>query len=301
MKFTIILIASLLFVSNAYSLKPDTTAYLITPSRYGLMYKEYKVKTKDGYTLNAWFCPAQTAPSIDSLFGEGAKEPLQRPYVIDNAKRPTIIICNGDAGNMYPNVSLAYRYCQYGFNVITFDWRGFGQSQYFPINTDYLVYPEFITDYNAIVDFAKQIPIVDSNRIGVFGYSTGAFLSFAIASQRPEIKAIVARGIFTDYKSVTPGLQKLVPKRTLFCPEGMDKYSPRNNWSTFRKPIFLVVGEKDIRTPKENSIEILSNVKSNVRELWIVEKAEHGSDKAPEIVEHELFIKKTVCFFKDNL
>lgn len=300
MKNVVILITIFLFISNVYALKPDST-YLRKPGAFGLMYKEYKVKTTDGYILNAWFCPAQSKLPSDSLQLYREKRTIIRPYVIDSEKKPTIIICDGDAGNMFPNASLAYYYCINGFNVITFDWRGFGESQHFPINTNYLVYPEFITDYNAIIDFAKQIETVDSNRIGVFGYSTGAFLSFAIASQRPEIKALVARGIFTDYKTLIPGLKKIDPKKILICPDGIDKYSPRNNWSTFKKPIFLIVGDLDVRTPKENSIEILSNVKSNVCELWVVDKAGHGGYEAPEVLQSELFFMKTIRFFKENL
>ena len=300
MKNLVILITLLSFVSNVFALKPDST-YLIKPGACGLMYKEYKVKTADGYTLNAWFCPAQLELPTDSLKLYREKRTMIRPYVIDNVKKPTIIICDGDANNMYTTASLAFFYCSNGFNVITFDWRGFGESQHFPINVDNLVYPEFITDYNAIIDFAKQIETVDYNRMGVYGFSTGAFLSFAISSLRPEIKALVARGIFTDYKSVIPGLQKLAPGRNFILPKGMDNYSPRSNWSNYYKPIFLIVGELDLQTPKENSIEIILNVKSRIRELWIVEKAAHGGNDAPEVVETDLFFAKTIRFFKENL
>lgn len=300
MKRNIILTVVLLYVFNLFALKPDSV-YLIKPGACGLMYKEYKVNTTDGYILNAWFIPAQSELSADSLQCYRQKRTLIRPYICDNSKKPTIIICDGDANNMYTNASLAYFYCIKGFNVITFDWRGFGESQHFLIDNNYLVYREFITDYNAIVDFAKQIETVDSNRIGVFGYSTGAFLSFTIASQRHEIKALVARGIFTDYKSVMSGLQILTPDRKLILPEGMDQYSPRSNWDLFQKPIFLIVGENDVRTPKVNSIEIISNVKSKVRELWIVDKAAHGGNNAPEVVETDLFFEKTTRFFKENL
>jgi pimeloyl-ACP methyl ester carboxylesterase len=300
MKNALILGIIFSFINNVCALKPDST-YLIKPGAFGLMYKEYKVKTSDGYTLNMWFCPAQSKLPTDSLKLYHQKRTMIRPYVIDNVKKPTLIICDGDAGNMFPNASLAYFYCINGFNVITFDWRGFGESQYFPINTNYLVYPEFITDYNAIIDFTKQIGTVDSNKIGVFGYSTGAFLSFAMASQRSEIKALVARGIFTDYKSLIPVLKRIDPKKTLICPDGMDRYSPRTNWSTFRKPIFLIVGDLDKRTPKENSIEILSNIKSSVREIWVVDNAGHGGYEAPEVLESDLFFMKTIRFLKENL
>jgi len=296
----VIVMLFLCVVHNTYALKPDTV-YAWKPNIMGLMFKEYNVRTTDGYTLKAWFYPAQTALSMDSAKAY-AKGTLIRPFVIDTVKRPTIIICNGDANNMQQLLGFAFAYCTQGFNVVTFDWRGFGESQHFPIDTtNCLVYKEFITDYNAIVDFTTKLPTVDANKIGVFGFSTGAFLSFAIASQRPEIKAIIVRGLFTDYKTVIKDLEKVEHRKGFTYSQGMDNYSPRKNWSTFKKPIFLIVGALDNRTPKENSIEILSKVKSNVRELWIVDKAEHGGFKAPEIVEWDLFQKKTIRFFRENL
>ncbi|MDD4969056.1 MAG: alpha/beta fold hydrolase [Paludibacter sp.] len=301
MKTSIIIkIILLLFVSNIYGLKPDST-YNIRPNKYALMYKEYKIKTLDGYTLNAWFYPAQKEPTLDTSKYYFEKKTLIRPYNIESIKKPTLIICDGDVNNMSPHVGYAYNYCTNGFNVITFDWRGFGESEHFHIDNNYLVYPEFIIDYNAIVDFATQLQTVDAERIGVFGYSTGAFLSFAIASQRSEVKAIVVRGLFTDYKSLIPNLNKIFPEKNLIYPVGIDKYSPRSNWETFNKSIFLIVGDLDVRTPKENSIEILSHIKSNVRELWIVDKAGHGGFDAPEVLFPELFYKKTIRFFKENL
>jgi pimeloyl-ACP methyl ester carboxylesterase len=112
---------------------------------------------------------------------------------------------------------------------------------------------------------------------------------------------MVGRGIFTCYADIIENLKKINPTRPLIIPETMDDYSPKNNWHDFKKPVFLIVGDLDERTPKENSIEILQNVKSNVRELWIVDKAGHGGWEAPEIIDRYLFIKKTVQFFQENL
>jgi REP element-mobilizing transposase RayT len=42
-----------------------------------------------------------------------------RPYVKDRERMPAIIICDGDAGNMFPNVCLDYHCYINGFNVIT--------------------------------------------------------------------------------------------------------------------------------------------------------------------------------------
>lgn len=287
-------------IKTGFALKPDTT-YSWKPEIYGLMYKEYKVKTKDDYLLNVWFYPAQKSLSNDSMRYYFNKKTELRPFETSNDKKPTIIVCNGDAGNMAKLLSFAYIYSTNGFNVITFDWRGFGESQYFPIDTNYLVYSEFIDDYLAVIDFSSNIETVDDERIGVFGFSTGAFLSYVVANVHPKVKALVARAIFTDYKKTKNILRINDPNDTYLYPKEIDKFSPSNTWSNFSKPIFLIVGDLDEVTPKNNSIEIISNVKSNIRELWIVPNAKHGGVNAPEFIENKLFIDKSVRFFNENL
>jgi len=296
----LILLIFLFFLQDVYGLKPDTI-YHWKPEIYGLMYKEYKVKTDDNYLINVWFYPAQESLSNDSMRYYFDKKSELRTYDISNEKKPTIIVCNGDAGNMAQLLSFAYIFSTNGFNVITFDWRGFGESQSFPIDTNMLVYTEFLSDYNAVVDDAVNLETVNKDKIGVFGFSTGGFLSFAIASQRTEIKAIIARGIFTDYEETTPLINKRDPNDIHYYPKDIDKYSPKRNWNKFTKPIFLIVGENDKRTPKENSIEIISRVQSEIRELWIVKGASHGGKLAPEIIENKLFIEKSIRFYNENL
>ena len=99
-----------------------------------MIYKELNVVTKDGYRIETWFYPAQPVPE------QSAAQAEMLPYkTLDDSRRPTLIICNGDAGNMsYQQISLAYLYAANGFNVVTFDWRGFGESSEFEMDTDYL-------------------------------------------------------------------------------------------------------------------------------------------------------------------
>ena len=89
-----------------------------------------------------------------------------RPYSVDSSiHSPTIIICNGDAGNMLSLVSYATQFITKGFNVLTFDWRGFGESERMTVDTNYIIYKEFLTDYDAIINAVINIKTVDKNRI----------------------------------------------------------------------------------------------------------------------------------------
>jgi hypothetical protein len=303
MKRGIILFIIICIYSGGYCLKPEV-GYRWTPNWWGLLFNEYKIMTSDNFELNTWFYPAQEELSKDSTQYYLNAKTATRPYEIDTtARHPTIVICNGDAGNMSYLLSYAKGFSTKGYNVLTFDWRGFGESQTFPVDTNYMVHNEFLLDYDAVIDFVKTLPTVDTTKIGAFGFSTGAFLTYATAYKRNEIKAIVVRGLFTDYKNIVQHLTTIKPNDTYGLPSNgdIDFYSPRKTWENFDKPIFLIVGEEDKITPKENSIEILANVNSRVRKLWIVKDAEHGGAKSPEFINLPLFLERTLRFFDENL
>ena len=96
----------------------------------GLIYKNLEVITNDGYKIETWFFPAQSPLSEGELRDLNGN---RRTYETqDETKRPTIIVCNGDVGNMsYFQLYLAKSRTSRGFNVVTFDWRGFGKSSPF--------------------------------------------------------------------------------------------------------------------------------------------------------------------------
>lgn len=162
-----------LFVSiYSYAIIPDRK-YVRLPQEVGMIYKELDVTTKDGYKIETWFYPAQDVPA------ENAGQNEMLPYkTMDDSRRPTLIICNGDAGNMsYQQISLAYLYAANGINVVTFDWRGFGESSEFEMNPDYLCYTEMLTDFDAVIKAVSKEKVVDRKKIYVMGWSTGAYLA----------------------------------------------------------------------------------------------------------------------------
>ena len=127
---------------GAFAILPDT-AYILQPEDLGLKYRDLEVTTRDGYHIATWFFPAQS------------KEDAAKA----SDKHPTIIICNGDAGNMsYMQLPLAQAWTAEGFNVATFDWRGFGASSPFPMDRNYLCYTEML-EATVAGGLAEKIPL----------------------------------------------------------------------------------------------------------------------------------------------
>ncbi len=292
---------------SAQALKPEAD-YRAIPSDYGILYREVRIRTSDRLTLYGWFYPAQdTAGIAHRLVGRVAPVPDElkcapRPYrLIDAQPRPTIVICPGDAGNMSQLILYAYHFSTHGFNVLTFDWRGFGDSDPWKFEPDALVCTEFLEDLESAIDLARSRPETDRSRIGLFGFSTGAYLSFAVAAKRHDIRALVTRALLTSFDDLFRTLKKAYPERQFRAPSDYPVYLlPVNAAPRVTTPTLLVVGKEDDRTPPWMSERVYSRL-AGPKQMWVVKGAGHGGKDAPELAGYPEFFKRVVGFFEAQL
>lgn len=281
------------------AIKPDRN-YIRYPQKVGLIYKSLNVRTKDGYKIETWYFPAQKMLSQD----DGREIPLEYK-TLDAEKRPTLIICNGDAGNMsYYQLVLAKYYAANGYNVVTFDWRGFGTSDEFPMDKNYLCYTEMLVDYEAVIEEVKRQAETDTDQIYLLGWSTGGYLSMITAYKNPSVKGCILRGVPTSFETIIPILKKETGKanENLLVPKDFPvEYMPLSVAPDFHKDIMLIVGSEDTRTPLEMSEEIFYRLPSDIlKRIWVAEGAKHGGKDAPEFMLLEDFISQTLQFLQDS-
>ena len=299
---TINIVILVFFSYNSFALKPDSV-YRVRPEKYALIYKEFNVKTPDGFNIKTWFYPAQDSVPYDTIKSY-YENPKVRPYkTLNNNPKPTIVICDGDAGNMIGLISLAGKFVTFGYNVVTFDWRGFGESDKFPIEKNLLCHKEFLIDYNAVIDSIVQIIEVDSEHIGLYGFSTGAYLSFAVAYKNENVKCFAGRALMTSFDEFLPLLFEIKPEKKGIVKKPEDypiELYPINIAPEFKKPALLIVGTEDKRTPVSMSERIFEKIVGE-KELWIVQGAEHGGINGPEYLDRKEFLKKTTEFYDKYL
>ncbi len=298
MRRFLILTILFFFISTIFALKPDRN-YPYRPEFFGLIYKEFKVKTEDNLKLNVWFFPAQdTLPKV--WVSKNWKNPKKREYVvIDNLKRPTIIIIPGDAGNMAPSAQFAYYMCNHGYNVVTFDWRGFGGSDQWPVNKDFLCYTEFFKDINAVIDAVKNLQEVDSKNIGIYGYSMSAFVSFPVFQQNNDLKCFIGRALSANYEGIRDYWIQKDGHHVMLPSDYKTDYYPINIADKVNKPCLLITGELDKVTPPEGAQDVYSKLKGE-KEIWIVKNVGHGVewDKS---VGFANYVNKMVIFYDKHL
>jgi alpha/beta superfamily hydrolase len=162
---------------------------------------------------------------------------------------PAVIVCHPHplyGGSMDNNVvySLSEALTQASFASFKFNFRGVGRSQ-----------GEFgqgigeQEDVEAAISFISTLKEVDSQRIGLAGYSAGAGFTFPVGFNDIRIKALAA---------VSPPLTMFDFDFLKVCP----------------KPKFLISGSRDNFTPVDQFLEFCQNL-PEPKEYESIEGADH--------------------------
>jgi alpha-beta hydrolase superfamily lysophospholipase len=107
-----------------------------------------------------------------------------------DGKRPAVVLCGGFMGTkeiILPNI--ANWLIKTGYIVLTFDFRGFGESE----GPEARLIPlEQVQDIRNAITFVQQQPQVDAHRIGLFGASFGASTAIYAAAMDKRVKCVVS-------------------------------------------------------------------------------------------------------------
>ena len=131
MKTTTTLVSLVIAHCALFALNPSRT-YKQLPDKYNMRYESHLVRTNDGIILNSWYFPAHT--TTDKL----------------------ILISHNGEGNMADYLRRVDQFLSLGYNVVTYDYRGFGESGEFDMDNNMYIYPHFQSDFEAMVDFCRN-------------------------------------------------------------------------------------------------------------------------------------------------
>ncbi|MGF1735052.1 UilS family quorum-quenching N-acyl-homoserine lactonase [Photobacterium satsumensis] len=127
-------------------------------------------------------------------------------YLPDNntaAPLPLIILCHGFCGVKELLIpAFAQRFAEQGYAALTFDYRGFGESQG---EAGRLVPALQIEDIHAAIAWGQEQPNLDPERIALWGSSFGGANAIITASQTEAVKCVIAQLTFADGETVITG------------------------------------------------------------------------------------------------
>ncbi|MEU2032662.1 alpha/beta hydrolase [Nocardia amamiensis] len=129
---------------------------------------------------------------------------LYRPAAVNSESLGLVVLAHGFGGTHLSQYGRrAQRIVESGCAVLDFDPRGFGGSPGAPRGR--LRVADWIADLEAAVCYARSLPDIDPERIGLFGSSLGGGLALEVAARDSRIAAVDVIVPLVDGLFVTPG------------------------------------------------------------------------------------------------
>ncbi|MFP4146428.1 MAG: alpha/beta hydrolase [Halorhodospira sp.] len=244
---------------------PEQEHYWDPATEVDLVYEDLWFEAQDGTRLHGWFLPART----EEVHG-------------------TVVHFHGNAQNISTHVAAVWWLPRHGFQVLTFDYRGFGRSEGEPS------FSGLHQDGRAALRAAMEHEAVDPQRLLVLGQSLGASVAITTTArwegQSPV--GLVAESPFDSYRNIAR--EKLgsfwltwpfqYPLSWLLS----DGYAPRKHIGALAPiPILLIAGSEDQTVPLAHS-KRLYRAAGEPRSLWIIEGAEHNAPLADSQVRQRI-------------
>jgi len=232
-----------------------------SPTQLGLFAEDVTFAAPNGPELHGWWLPA--AGKVEG----------------------TVVYCHGNTGHIGNHVEWIKWLPAHGFQVLTFDYRGYGRSQGAPERRG------TIDDAIAAIDFALAR---DPDGVVVFGHSLGGAIGIQATAARPAVRAVVAESSFPSYREAARGsitglgwlLQFLVSDG--HDPDDvLDKIPPR--------PLLVIHGDCDHIVPLEVGMQLFERA-SAPKTLHVVAGCRHRTPWAKEGAKFERLLVK---FFRD--
>ncbi len=229
-----------------------TRDYVLTPDQIGLAYRDVAFQAADGVRLHGWFLPAR-GPRIGS-----------------------VLFVHGNAENISTHIGAVAWLPAAGFDVLLFDYRGYGSSEGEPSLAGLQL------DFEAALATLLDMPEADSDHVVVFGQSLGgalAITALAASPDRERVRALVVEGAFTSYRDLArEKLAGFWPTWPLQWPLGLtidDQYRPIDAIGTLAPmPILVIQGEADRVVPAHHG-QALFAAAGEPKTLWLLPETGH--------------------------
>ncbi len=154
-----------------------------TPADVGLRFESVRLATADGPALGAWWVPA-------------------------DQPRGALVFAHGNGGNISHRLSKLALLHGLGLSVLTFDYRGYGESQGRPSERG------TYRDMDAAVDFVAREKNVPTARTLYVGESLGGAVAVECASRRPT-GGLILESTFTSVPAMARHYYPWLPVRLL--------------------------------------------------------------------------------------
>lgn len=203
-----------------------------------------------------------------------------------------IVHFHGNFGNVSNHFLGSAYLVDYGFDVLVFDYQGYGGSEGKPSPK------KTVEDGIATLRFAQQLNRKPEAGVGVVGQSLGGAVALVSMADEPEVKGAVIESSFPSYRGMVRSvirrawvLWPLYPVYPFFAGKTYDplryleKIPPR--------PVLYIYGTNDQVVPPAIS-DALYKKAPEPKELWVIDGGQHIGGQA---VKGDIYKERVAAFF----
>lgn len=203
------------------------------PSSFGINFDQVTLITEDGVKIVGWFIPAK--PSNNSI--------TNHTY--------TILYCHGNAGNISEHLEIAIELIKMNYNVMLFDYRGYGLSEGKP--TEIGTYLDAMSTWKYLTENRG----IESNKIIIYGWSLGGSIAAWLATKTKPY-ALILESTFASAKIMAHRMFPYLPTK-LLC---RYNYNTMEYVKNIQCPVLVAHSPQDKTVPFEDSFTILANIQT---------------------------------------
>lgn len=205
---------------TSFALHPDT-AYISNPDslQAGIRWADYTVSTTDHHEI-----------AVRKI----------EPMVSNEHNRTCIIICGGDKGNLSYYTLHAAALSFAGYQVVQFDYRGFGRSTAVALDEEYLYDDAFGRDLEAVV--AWTVARYQPSKTGLLAFSMGTIIAQQYLLEH-KMDFAVMEGLVINPVIVSRRIQQKDKDKIVKVPES--GYDFERKLKKIKTPVLVFAGDED--------------------------------------------------------
>jgi esterase/lipase len=200
---------------------------------------------------------------------------------------PLVLYIHGYGADREQAMDFGYMLAKKGFYYISMDCKGHGKrklendcnkfSEVFPPDTGLDIYvhmheviEQSAIDIQTLIKYFESRDEIDSNKIGISGFSMGGYASFYIAAKNPDIKvavpiagkpaftkawkdSILSTNTYEQWSKQIQEAEREIDKRTEYF-QTIDPFERLSSFSP--RPLLIINGDQDTDSPYIYSLEL---------------------------------------------